>query len=359
MLRFVRLIGAAIGVIVALGLTSFDLSSGGFFEATLEGRLTLIAWTVAWAVLGYAVFPYLTVEPARWLAREVRHLSSGEFVAALIGLTLGLLMGLLLGLPLSNLADPFGWLLPLIVSILLGLGTMGLTVAKRQDLWQAALGSGMFGPARSGSSTGPDGAALFGPVVYMDTSAVIDGRITDVVASGFLAGTLVVPRFVLGELQHIADDSDQSRRNRGRRGLEILAALQKDHRVDLELTDEDASEAPTVDEKLVALAERRRAVILTTDYNLNRVAQLRGVRVMNLNQLANAIKPAFLPGEQVHVKVVQQGKEPGQGVAYLEDGTMIVVEGGGSYLERELDVTVVRVLQTVAGRMVFAQPRAS
>jgi uncharacterized protein YacL len=235
---------------------------------------------------------------------------------------------------------------------------MGLTVAKRQDLVAALTTSGLLPRKVAGdeSAAGARGMAL---VTYVDTSAIIDGRVIDVVASGFLFGTLVVPRFVLGELQNIADDSDQSRRARGRRGLEILSALQKDHRVALELTDEDASEATAVDAKLVSLARRRDAAVLTTDYNLNRVAQLQGVRVMNLNQLANAIKPAFLPGEAVRVKVVQQGKEPGQGVAFLDDGTMIVVEGGGSYLQREVDVTVTRVLQTVAGRMVFAQPQGS
>ena len=139
-----------------------------------------------------------------------------------------------------------------------------------------------------------------------------------------------MPRFVLGELQHIADDAQPGRRSRGRRGLDVLSVLQKDHRVELELTDEDAPEVKTVDAKLVALARARGAAILTTDYNLNRVAQLQGVRVMNLNQLANAMKPAFLPGEELRVKVIQEGKEPGQGVAFLDDGTMIVVEGGGS-----------------------------
>ena len=165
-----------------------------------------------------------------------------------------------------------------------------------------------------------------------------------------------MPRFVLGELQHIADDSDPARRSRGRRGLDVLSVLQKDHRVDLELSDEDVPEVKAVDAKLVALARAHGGVVLTTDYNLNRVAQLQGVRVMNLNQLANAMKPAFLPGEALRVKVIQEGKEPGQGVGYLDDGTMIVVEGGGSYLQRELEVHVTRVLQTVAGRMVFAQP---
>jgi uncharacterized protein YacL len=268
-------------------------------------------------------------------------------------LLVGLLMGLLLGLPLANFPEPYGWLLPLGVSLVLGLGMMGLTVAKRADLFQALREAGLVG--RNEAAPGVDGESEQRLISYLDTSAIIDGRLVDVVASGFLWGTLVVPRFVLGDLQHIADDAKSDRRTRGRRGLEVLSVLQKDHRIDLELTDEDAPEIKAVDAKLVALARARGAAVLTTDYNLNRVAQLQGVRVMNLNQLANAMKPAFLPGEEMRVKVIQQGKEPGQGVAFLDDGTMIVVEGGGSHLQNEIDVVVTRVLQTVAGRMVFAQ----
>ena len=198
---------------------------------------------------------------------------------------------------------------------------------------------------------------MSGPVTYVDTSALIDGRITDVVASGFLYGTLVVPRFVVDELQGIADNRDQARRVRGRRGLEMLSILQKDPRVAVELSDEDPQNVDKVDAKLIELASRRHAGIITDDFNLNRVAHLHDVRILNMNHLANAVKPAFLPGDGLKVKVIQEGKEPGQGLAYLDDGTMIVVEGGGQMIEREVDVTVVRVLQTVAGRMVFAQPR--
>jgi uncharacterized protein YacL len=352
MMRFVRLVGGGLGVILAIALTAFGGTSGGFFEPQLEGRLLLAAWIAAWFVVGYGILPYITVEPAQRLMEGVGRLSTGEFVAAVIGLLVGLLMGLLLGLPLANFPDPYGWMLPLGVSIVLGLGMMGLTVAKRGDLLQAFREAGLLGRGGGRDEALPGMASS---VSYVDTSAIIDGRLVDVVASGFLWGTLVVPHFVLGELQHIADDEKPARRSRGRRGLEVLSVLQKDHRIALELTDEDASEVKAVDAKLVALARARGGAVLTTDYNLNRVAQLQGVRVMNLNQLANAMKPAFLPGEGMRVKVVQQGKEPGQGVAFLDDGTMIVVEGGGSFLERDIDVIVTRVLQTVAGRMVFAQ----
>ena len=197
-----------------------------------------------------------------------------------------------------------------------------------------------------------------GPTVVVDTSAIIDGRIADIADSGFLFGTLVVARFVLAELQHIADHSDAAKRNRGRRGLEILAALQKGDRIPVEISEQDFPEIGEVDQKLIALAQARGGAILTNDYNLNRVAELQGLRVLNVNHLANAVKPAFLPGEELHVRVIQEGKEAGQGVAFLDDGTMIVVEGGDRFLDREVDVTVSRVLQTVAGRMVFAHPRA-
>jgi uncharacterized protein YacL len=314
---------------------------------------------VAWFVVGYAILPHITIDPAQRLLRGVSDLSTDEFVTAVIGLLVGLLMGLLLGLPLANFPEPYGWLLPSGVSIVLGLGMMGVTVAKRKDLLAASRELGLTRRRAGATTAGREWDVPDIGISYIDTSAIIDGRLVDVVASGFVAGTLVVPQFVLGELQHIADDAQPGRRSRGRRGLEVLSVLQKDHRVVLQLTDEDAPELKAVDAKLVALARARGAAVLTTDYNLNRVAQLQGVRVMNLNQLANAMKPAFLPGDEMRIKVIQAGKEPGQGVGFLDDGTMIVVEGGGTFLQHELNVIVTRVLQTVAGRMLFAHPAAS
>jgi uncharacterized protein YacL len=354
MILFVRLVGGALGVIIAISFLSFAPAGAMFDTATLAGMAVLAAWLAAWFVLGFAALPYVTLQPARWLTGHVLDLSTGEFVSATVGLVVGLVIGVLLGLPLANLPPPAGWLLPLGVAVVFGLGMMGLTVAKRHDLRDALRSSGLLpGPRREAVEAAPSA----GPVVYADTSALIDGRIADVVASGFLWGTLVCPRFVIDELQSIADHRDIARRSRGRRGLEILNVLQKDPRIAVEMSDEDVATLATVDAKLVELARRRGAAVLTNDYNLNRVAQLHGVRVLNLNHLANALKPAFLPGEQMRVRVIQQGKEPGQGLAYLDDGTMIVVEGGGSLMSQEVEVKVVRVLQTVAGRMVFAEPR--
>jgi len=351
MTSFVRLFGGALGLLIAVVLTGgagippLDLQS-------LAGVVLLVGWLVAWFVIGFSILPYITFLPARWLIRHVLDLSTDEFISAVAGLLVGLLIGLLLGFPMSNLPAPYNWILPIGTVVVTGLGMMGLTVAKRHDLAEALRQAGVLRPPDQ-----PADGAAGEPVTYVDTSALIDGRITDVVAAGFLFGTLVVPRFVVDELQGIADHREQARRVRGRRGLEVLNVLQKDPRVAVELNDENPDNVDTVDAKLIELARRRHAGILTDDFNLNRVAQLHEVRVLNLNHLANALKPAFLPGDGLKVKVIQQGKEPGQGVAYLDDGTMIVVEGGGAMMEREVDVTVTRVLQTVAGRMVFAQPR--
>ena len=350
MIRYIRVLGAALGGLI--GLASAAAEGGLFAESGYTGAL-VAAWVVAWVVVGFALLPYLTIVPARWLVSSVQRLSTAEFVAAVVGLLLGLLMGLLLGFPLSNFPDPFGILLPLGVSLFLGLGMLGLTVAKRSDLIAAAEAVGIVRPPRG---EGED-ARVGDPHIVVDTSAIIDGRIAEIVESGFIYGTLVVPRFVLDELQHIADSSDTLRRNRGRRGLEILARMQKEPTTPVEITDEEIPNENEVDAKLVALARTRSRVILTNDFNLNRVAELQGVRVMNINSLANAVKPAVLPGEELRVRVIQEGKEAGQGVGFLDDGTMIVVEGGARHIDHDVDVTVTRVLQTVAGRMIFAQPR--
>jgi uncharacterized protein YacL len=349
-IRTIRFMGAALGVLIGLSTATVG---GGLFAGLQFSGAFLAAWVVAWLVIGFGVLPYLTVVPAGWLIREVQQLSTAEFVTAVGGLLIGLIMGLLLGLPLSNIPGALGEWLPLGVSLFLGLGMVGLTVAKRADLVAAAEAVGLFrrpvadeGEARAGE-----------PHIVVDTSAIIDGRIAEIVESGFIYGTLVVPRFVLDELQHIADSSDTLRRNRGRRGLEILSRMQKDSRTPVELAEERYPEIEEVDAKLVALARARSRAILTNDFNLNRVAELQGIRVMNINSLANAVKPALLPGEDLRVRVIQEGKEVGQGVGFLDDGTMIVVEGGARYIDRDLDVAVTRVLQTVAGRMIFAQPR--
>ncbi|MCZ8523798.1 MULTISPECIES: PIN/TRAM domain-containing protein [Paenibacillus] len=191
----------------------------------------------------------------------------------------------------------------------------------------------------------------------LDTSVIIDGRIADICKTGFIEGTLVIPEFVLEELQHIADSSDLLKRNRGRRGLDILNKIQKELDVKVLIYEGDFDEISEVDSKLVRLAKVLQGKVITNDFNLNKVCELQGVSVLNINDLANAVKPVVLPGEEILVQVIKDGKEHGQGVAYLDDGTMIVVEGGRDFIGTTLDVLVTSVLQTSAGRMIFAKPK--
>ena len=187
----------------------------------------------------------------------------------------------------------------------------------------------------------------------LDTSVIIDGRVADICETDFLEGPLIIPQFVLQELQHIADSADNLKRARGRRGLDILNRMQKGDTVEVKVVDEDYPDIKEVDAKLIALAREMNAKIVTNDFNLNKVAQLQGVPVLNINQLANALKPMVLPGEVLHLQIMREGKEQGQGVAYLDDGTMVVVENASRHLGQEVEASVTSILQTTAGRMIF------
>jgi uncharacterized protein YacL len=191
----------------------------------------------------------------------------------------------------------------------------------------------------------------------LDTSAIIDGRIADLCKTGFLEGILVVPNFVLGELQKIADSADALRRNRGRRGLDLLNKMQKENQIPIKVFDRDYDDINEVDTKILKLAREMAAKVVTNDFNLNKVAELYGVQVLNINELSNAIKPLVLPGEEMMVHVLRDGKEYGQGIGYLDDGTMIVVEGGRNFIGMDIEILVTSVLQTSAGRMIFAKPK--
>jgi uncharacterized protein YacL len=347
-IRNIRFLGAALGGLIGI---IFVIAQLAVFQPAPGAAILVAGWVTAWIVLGYTLLPYLTVIPAMAALRAVQQLSTAEFVTAIIGLFLGLLLGLLLGLPLSALPAPVGTIAPLGISVFLGLAMVGLTVAKRHDLITAAESMGLI---RHAPGDGEGGGI---PRILVDTSAIIDGRIADIADSGFLFGVLEVPRFVLDEVQRLADSSDSLRRTRGRRGLEILARMRKTGTTPVQVIDEDVPGTPEVDSKLVALAKKNSRAVLTNDLNLNRIADLQGVRVLNVNSLANAVKPALLPGEELRIRVIQPGKDAGQGVGYLDDGTMVVVEGGAKAIDSEVEVTVTRVLQTVAGRMVFAHPR--
>jgi uncharacterized protein YacL len=308
---------------------------------------------LAGAALGLLVTPWITIRPYRWFRRQMRRVPAQQLVAATIGLVIGLIIAALTAFPLSLLPPPFSNILPFVSLILFGYIGAWVMVMRERDIF--SLFGGRF--ARdSGRQKQAAAEAISDRVILLDTSVIIDGRIADVSRTGFLDGTLTIPRFVLNELQHIADSSDALRRNRGRRGLDMLNKLQKDSVVPIRITDMDVEEVREVDDKLIRLAKTLKAPVLTNDFNLNKVAELQGVRVLNINELANALRAIVLPGENMHVKLVQEGKELGQGVAYLDDGTMVVVENGKRYIGNTIDVTVTRMLQTNQGRMIFATP---
>jgi uncharacterized protein YacL len=302
----------------------------------------------AGACLGLVSTPAVTIRPLRWLAERIRQLPLQDLVAGTVGLVIGLLIAALLAVPLSMLPDPFGRMLPLVGSLVFVYLGVTIALVRQRDLLEL-LGKQPLGSDGKGGRKGQ--------YVILDTSAIIDGRIADISRTGFITGTMLIPRFVLNELQHIADSPDVLRRNRGRRGLDMLNKLQKDSTVPIQISEVDAPDVAEVDGKLVKLARNLHGAIVTNDFNLNRVAELQGVRVLNINELANAVKPVVLPGEDLRLLVIQEGKEVGQGVGYLDDGTMVVIENGRKYIGEEIEVAVTRVLQTVAGRMIFAHPK--
>ncbi|MEA3459523.1 MAG: TRAM domain-containing protein [Chloroflexota bacterium] len=298
------------------------------------------------AIIGLLFTPWFTTRPASWIRRKIRQLSVQELIATAIGLTIGLIVASLLALPLSFLPSPFGKVLPFVGAIIFAYIGVVTAIMRQQDLLNlvARYRRVKEAPMREGN------------YVLLDTSVIIDGRIADISRTGFIPGTVIVPRFVLNELRHIADSSDDLRRRRGRRGLDMLNKLRKESAVPVQISNIDAREAREVDDKLVVLAKKMHYAILTNDYNLNQVAKLQGVKVLNVNELANAVKALFLPGETLEIKIIQEGKEPGQGVGYLDDGTMVVVEDGRRYIGRTIRVEVTKSLQTTAGRMIFAKP---
>jgi uncharacterized protein YacL len=292
------------------------------------------------------------VTPVKRVRQAVQQMPIHKLLAILAGLVVGLIIGALAALPLSLLPDPFGQILPVFVAALfayLGIAVMSLRQGDVISFLRPRTGS-LFSLRSGNGSSGRQGSG-----VLLDTSVIIDGRIADIGQTGFVNGPLIVPNFVLNELQYIADSAETLRRNRGRRGLELLNRLQKDSLVPVQITDMDVEGVYNVDDKLVVLARQLHCPIVTNDYNLNKVAELQGVTVLNINELANAVRAVFLPGEELSIQVIQEGKERGQGVGYLEDGTMVVIEDGEHYIDQQVHTTVTKVLQTAAGRMIFAR----
>lgn len=291
----------------------------------------------------------LTVFAEQYLQRT----PTQDLVIGSVGLIIGLIIANLMGSILSFMGI-IGKVLWILITMLLAYLGLSIGIKKREELLSLFSSFPKFGKER-----GLKSEARAGQYKILDTSVIIDGRIADLCESGFIEGILLIPAFVLDELRHIADSPDLLKRNRGRRGLDILNKVRKELDIKVQIYDnnrglEDVAE---VDAKLVKLGQKLGAKIITNDYNLNKVAELHGVKVLNINELANAVKPVVLPGEEMVVQLVKDGKEMGQGVAYLDDGTMIVVDGGKRYMNQTIPVLVTSVLQTAAGRMIFARPK--
>ncbi|WP_413364100.1 PIN/TRAM domain-containing protein [Lysinibacillus sp. 3P01SB] len=345
-------IGGALGLVFLPPLYEFiNLSSNPWinnaYVSVLLGALLLF-------VLSFVLSDYF-VRLITWMEEVLFKLPVGDLLFGTIGLIIGLSVASLIGFAFNKIQLPLISeileVLPIILSIVLGYLGFRVGFNKRDELLQLFTRTGSASKKKQGEQEIKLSQKL------LDTSVIIDGRIADISETGFVEGILVVPQFVLTELQHIADSSDTLKRTRGRRGLDILKRLQDERQSKVLIVEDDFDDVAEVDLKLVRLAKQMDAQILTNDFNLNKVCELHRVEVLNINDLANAVKPVVIPGEDMQVVVIKDGKEHNQGVAYLDDGTMIVVEGGRAYIGQAITVTVTSVLQTSAGRMIFAKPK--
>ena len=354
----IRLIGMVVFAIIGVywGAALGRMANVNPGQTTLTVEQYTLTMGLVGALAGLILSPFLTTRPARALRTMFSRLSPQSLFAALIGLIIGLLIAALLAFPLSLLPNPFGDILPFIGVLIFGYFGVAVFIMRQNDLF--GIFSFLPGRGAGGSQQPSETSSKWseGRTILLDTSVIIDGRIADIARTGFLPGSLLIPRFVLNELQYIADSPDNLRRQRGRRGMEVLSQLQKEPTIPVRISDIDVEGVREVDDKLVILARQLRCPILTNDYNLNRIAELQGVSILNVNELANAVKSVLLPGETLSVRVIQEGKEMGQGVAYMDDGTMVVIENGREYMNQEIPVQVTKVLQTAAGRMIFARP---
>jgi uncharacterized protein YacL len=328
------LVGAVGGFLLGYGIV---VSTG----PRSHGGLLITLTTLEGLIFAYLAIPYL-VRAWRHLRVMVRATPLSDLLTGGAGLVAGLVVAALAAVFIREL--PYGIWLSAVLALLLGYAGASIGLSRRGEL------GGLVSGLRSGANR-------FEAAV-VDTSVVIDGRVLEIARTGFFDVPLKVPRSVLKELQQVADSADPIRRGRGRRGLDVLAELQQEPRIDLAVYDDDDLVARETDARLIELSRRTGWALMTNDFNLNRVAKVEGIRVLNLNELATAMRQAAVPGDHLEITVVREGREPGQGVAYLDDGTMVVVENGRRYLNQRVTAVVTSVLQTAAGRMVFAQVHA-
>ncbi len=355
--KVLRIIGTLVGVVV--GLYAFasllplvsifiDIPEGVHFTPVNIGYYAIGA--ILFGLIFYLLTPVLINMFNRilaWADSRLKAVPTQDIALVVFSLIITLVIGLLLSYPIYRIPVVGVFISPVLTLLLVFIGVR--FVLNRKE--EFAFLSGLFN--RNIRNSGRENEVF----KILDTSAIIDGRIVDICKTGFLEGVLVVSGFVLEELRHIADSPDLLKRNRGRRGLDVLNKIQKEMDIPVQIYEGDFEDIPEVDSKLVRLAKKINGKIVTNDFNLNKVCELQGISVLNINELANAVKPVVLPGEEMVAQIIKDGKEAGQGVAYLDDGTMVVVEGGRRYIGETIEVLVTSVLQTAAGRMIFAKPK--
>ncbi len=322
---------------------------------TLRTVSFLVFSTLLFGLILFLISPWinnLIIKVVDYIEKNMQKLTASEIIFGAGGAIIALIISSLIGSVLNTTL--VGKIIFAILNIIMAVIGADIAVKKREDIMSFFMNLKKVSSNKDKKSKGSKAE----PKV-LDTSVIIDGRIFDICQTGFIEGTLIIPNFVLEELRHIADSSDGLKRNRGRRGLDILNKIQKELNIEVQIWEKDFPEIAEVDSKLLKLAQVLGGKVITNDYNLNKVAEFQGVPVLNINELANAIKPVVLPGEEMTIQVVKDGKESGQGIAYLDDGTMIVVEGGRKYMGEVIDVIVTSVLQTAAGRMIFAKQKDS
>ncbi len=349
----VTFLGVMLGVLIGILIVDLDVLALSVWQG--YGLITIFG--IIFGILFYLITPKIvkiSTMLANNMEKEILKFSTIDIIYGSSGLIIGFLIAFLVSQPFLNLTIPYlGAIISAILYLFLGYLGLKIATRKREDMPPIA---NAFGFKKTNAKSKLMQKAYKSNVYpkILDTSVIIDGRIKDICKTGFLEGPLVIPEFVLQELRHIADSADALKRNRGRRGLDILNILQKELDIEVILESRDY-ENLEVDVKLLKLAEEMGGKVLTNDFNLNKVAEFQGVSVLNINELANAVKPVVLPGEEMVLTIVKDGKESNQGLAYLDDGTMIVVEGGKKRIGDLVDVIVTSVLQTAAGRMIFAK----
>ncbi|MFZ7104383.1 MAG: PIN/TRAM domain-containing protein [Peptococcaceae bacterium] len=349
-----KLVRVGIGLACAAGglYLGYFTSRTFALPANNEIKIALMIFPgIILGLIGFSIAPRIirwVLQMTGWIEGNLQKMPIQDLLGGAIGLIIGLIIATFIGNSFSRI--PFvGSYIPIFASLLLGYIGMSVGAKKKEDLL------GVFSVFKFGTKDKTNKNEAKPKHKILDTSVIIDGRIADICKTGFVEGPLVIPNFVLEELRHIADSSDVLKRNRGRRGLDILNKIRKELDIAVQISNMDFDDIAEVDSKLVKLAQVLEGFVVTNDYNLNKVAELQGVRVLNINELANAIKPVVLPGEEMIVQIIKDGKESGQGVAYLDDGTMIVVENGRRMIGETVNVLVTSVLQTAAGRMIFAK----